>query len=85
MLTDDEKEFIFYKLGSSGSFKESLYDTFFKADYTNAKILEKAFPDLAVCRRYREEPGYWDDLCRRWNEENDILKMPDSNQDQQTN
>ena len=69
-ITQAEKEFMYYKLGMAGSFRSALYDAYFKADSSNSQKLESVFPDLEICRRYRGESGYWEDLCTRWNQKN---------------
>ena len=58
-----------YKLGVCGSFKKSLYDTFFNADDNNRKKLMSVFPELEVPHRYSTERGYWDDLLERHNKQ----------------
>lgn len=70
-ITPEEESFIHFQLGMSGSFMQSLYETWFKADTQNAAKLESVFPQLEICKRYRNEPGYWDDLCHRWNTNHD--------------
>lgn len=65
-VTPAEREFMFYKQGTAGGFRTSLYDTFFKADSQNQAKLMSAFPDLEVLHRYCQESGYWDDLKKRW-------------------
>ena len=67
-ITQAEKEFMYYKLGSAGSFRTALYDAYFRADDINALKLESVFPELEVLRRYSRESGYWEDLCTRWNQ-----------------
>jgi hypothetical protein len=66
-VTQAELEFIYYKEGTAGSFREGLYDLFFKADTINQLKLEAMWPDLSVVRRYSNEPGYWEDLQERYN------------------
>jgi hypothetical protein len=77
-LTQEEIKFMHYRLGLTGSFTTSLYETYFKADGDNAQKLETAFPQLLVCRRYRNEEGYWISLCQRWNETANRKINPDA-------
>lgn len=69
MLSLAEEKFMEYKLNVCGSFRKSLYDTFFKADTENRKKLISAFPDLEVVNRYSNESGYWDNLLERFNKQ----------------
>ena len=66
-VTIHEEKFMDYKIGLSGSFKQSLYDTFFKGDTENRKKLISAFPELEVAHKYASERGYWQDLVDRYN------------------
>jgi hypothetical protein len=75
MVTDAEKEFCFDKMGMSGSFMEKLISTIQRADTINQGKLAMGFPELVgVVRRYQSEPGYWEDLVERFNEQ-----FPNSN------
>jgi hypothetical protein len=65
-ITQDELEFIYYKRGTAGSFREGLYNLFFKADTINQIKLETMWPELSVLRRYSNEPGYWENLQERY-------------------
>ena len=62
----DEWEFLWYKQGRAGSFREALYNLYFKGDIQNQAKLEGAFPELWVLRRFATEGGYWEDLQTRW-------------------
>ena len=66
MIHRDELEFMYYKLGTAGSFRSGLYDLYWKADMSNQVKLELAFPELWVLRKYSTEAGYWEDLQARW-------------------
>lgn len=66
MITDAEKEFMYYKMGTAGSFRTGLYDLWFKADINNQLKLESQWPDLSVVRKYATEAGYWEELQARW-------------------
>ena len=66
-VTIHEENFMDYKIGLSGSFKQSLYETFFKGDTENRKKLISAFPELEVAQKYTSERGYWQDLVDRYN------------------
>jgi hypothetical protein len=66
LVTQDELEFIYYKLGTAGSFKESLYDLFFKADMGNQFKMIQVWPELYVAHRYYTHPGYWENLQERF-------------------
>jgi hypothetical protein len=69
MVTKSEMEFIYYKRNNSGSFRTSLYNTYFMGDDENQAKLESVFPDLEVLRRYSREKGYWQDLQNRYKKE----------------
>ena len=69
MTTQAEREFMYYKHGTAGSFRTGLYDLFFRADSGNQIKLESLWPDLSVVRRYVSEPGYWEDLQIRFKAE----------------
>ncbi len=62
----DEREFMYYKQGTAGSFRTALYDLFWKGDISNQAKLESAFPELWVLRKYTTQRGYWEDLQDRW-------------------
>lgn len=71
MITEAERQFCMYKLGMEGSFFTSLIETMFRADIGNLALLSRAYPDLTeVVRRFRNEVGYWEQLCRDWNSVN---------------
>lgn len=67
-LSQDEYDFMLYKLGQAGSFRTALYEAWFAADLDNSQKLESVFPELEVVRRYSNEDGYWENLCQRWNQ-----------------
>lgn len=68
MVTLHEEKFMEYKIGLCGSFKQSLYETFFKGDTENRKKLMSVYPELEIAQRYTSERGYWKDLVDRFNE-----------------
>ena len=68
-ITKDEELFCFYHIGTAGSFYTNIVRAFMSADSYNMDRLISSFPELNVVRRYLHEPGYWDDLRDRWNEE----------------
>lgn len=65
-VDQDEAEFMYYKNGTTGSFRTRLYDLFFTADENNQNILLNAFPYLWVAQKYSQESGYYEDLRMRW-------------------
>jgi hypothetical protein len=66
-LTQAEKDFCFYKSGTSGGFKTRLIETIFAADDDNRAKLAQGFPELVeVVNRYGNERGYWQDLEERF-------------------
>jgi hypothetical protein len=65
-VTPDELEFIYYKQGTAGGFRTGLYDLYFRADFLNRKKLESTWPELWVVRKYADEPGYWENLQKRF-------------------
>lgn len=69
MVTLHEEKFMDYKIGLSGSFRQSLHETFFKGDTENRKKLISVFPELEVAQRYASESGYWRGLVERYNKQ----------------
>jgi hypothetical protein len=66
-ISNAEREFIFFKLGTAGSFHTALINTIFKADSRNRSLLALGFPaDVEVVTRFQNESGYWEDLRGRW-------------------
>jgi hypothetical protein len=66
-ITNAEREFMFYKIGTAGSFHTALLETIMKADIRNQAKLALGFPDdVQVVQRYQNEPGYWQGLQERW-------------------
>jgi hypothetical protein len=61
----DELEFYYYQKGTAGSFREGLYNLYWKADTFNKLKLESAFSYLWVARKYSSDPGYWEELQER--------------------
>lgn len=69
IVTPEEKKFIEYKIGLSGSFMTALYEAYFRADSQNRQKLQTAFPELEVAYHYSNTPNYWIDLLDRYNQE----------------
>ena len=66
-ISNAEREFMFYKIGTCGSFHKALIDTIFRADHINQAKLALGFPeDVEVVQRFQNEAGYWEDLRQRW-------------------
>jgi hypothetical protein len=66
-ITNAEREFMFYKAGTAGSFHTALIETIMKADIRNQARLALGFPeDVQVVQRFQNESGYWEDLRARW-------------------
>lgn len=66
-ISNAEKEFMFFKIGTAGSFHVALINTIFKADSNNRRRLALGFPeDVEVVNRFQNESGYWEDLRSRW-------------------
>ena len=66
-ISNAEREFMFYKMGTCGSFHKALIETIFKADYLNQRKLALGFPDdVEVVQRFQNESGYWENLRQRW-------------------
>lgn len=67
LLTEAEKEFIYYQTGRSGSGMTALFKAIFAMDMPNREKLAKGFPDeVEVANNYNFTPGYWEDLQKRW-------------------
>lgn len=67
-IHQDELEFVYYKQGNAnaGSFREGLYNLYWKADTFNKLKLESAFSFLWVLRKYSSDESYWEDLQKRF-------------------
>lgn len=66
-ITIAEKEFMYFHAGTSGSFTTALINAMLRADRINTAKLKLGFPELGeVVDRYKNESGYWEDLCSRW-------------------
>jgi hypothetical protein len=67
-MNEGEKKFMFYQRGIEGSFFTALFDAIMKADQSNLNKLKLAFPEEAtVVEKFRNEPGYYQDLERKFN------------------
>lgn len=70
-LTQAEAYLMKDQLGVNGNFMEHLLLAIKKADDKNRAKLATGFPDLVeVVQRFKNEMGYFEDLCVRWNQEN---------------
>lgn len=68
-ITEAEELFMFYKNGMAGSGYTALIDAIFRLDRINRAKVAKGFPELvAVCNRFNDEMGYWEDLQQRFKE-----------------
>lgn len=73
-MTSAEELFMHYKNGMAGSGMTALIDAIFKLDRPNRAKIALGYPDLVeVCDRYNNELGYWEDLQRRWKNENNLV------------
>lgn len=69
-ISTAEREFMFYKIGTCGSFHKALIDTIFRADHINQAKLAMGFPeDVKVVQSFQNQEGYWEDLRQRWKAE----------------
>ena len=74
-LTDAEIQLMHYKLGILGSGFTALIDAIWKLDRSNRAKIALGFPELvAVCNRFNNEMGYWEDLQERWKKSNELIK-----------
>jgi hypothetical protein len=68
-LTKAEELFMFYKKGMAGSGMAALIEAIWKLDRNNRAKIALGYPELvAVCNRFNDETGYWEDLQKRWNQ-----------------
>lgn len=75
-LTEAEELFMHYKNGMAGSGFTALIDAIFKLDRIQRAKMAKGFPELvAVCNRYNDESGYWEDLQKRWYKSNQLINI----------
>lgn len=66
MLSDAEWKLYYWRHGTAGSFTTQLFELGCIADSMNFERLRKGFPnEMAVLHRYKNEDGYWEDLCNR--------------------
>ncbi len=73
-LTDAEMLFMHYKLGIAGSGFTALIEAIFMLDRPNRAKIALGYPQLvAVCNRFNDERGYWEDLQSRWKESNQLI------------
>lgn len=75
-LTETEVKFMHYKLGMAGSGMTALIDAIWKLDKNNRAKIALGFPELvAVCNRFNDEVGYWEDLQSRYKKSNELINM----------
>lgn len=75
-LTQAENYLMKDQLHVNGHFMEHLLWAIKKADVQNRAKLALGFPDLVeVVQRFKNEDGYFQDLCARWNEANPDQKV----------
>lgn len=73
-ITQTEELFMHYKNGMAGSGMTALIEAIFRLDRPNRAKIALGFPDLVeVCNRYNNEPGYWEDLQKRYEKEYNIV------------
>jgi hypothetical protein len=76
VITQTEELFIFYKKGMAGSGYTALIDAIFKLDRLTRAKLALGFPELvAVCNRYNDEVGYWEDLQKRFKKAAHVINL----------
>lgn len=69
ILSEAEKEFMYFITGRSGSGMTALFNAILKLDMPNRAKMALGFPEeVKVCNRYGQETGYYKDLCARWKE-----------------
>jgi hypothetical protein len=75
-ITEAEELFMFYKNGMAGSGYTALIDAIFKLDRINRAKVAKGFPELvAVCNRFNDEMGYWENLQQRFKEATNAVTL----------
>lgn len=73
-LTEAETLFMHYKNGMAGSGFTALIEAIWKMDRNNRAKIALGYPELvAVCNRFNDERGYWDDLQLRWKHSNQYI------------
>jgi len=73
-FTEAEELFMHYKNSMAGSGFTALIDTIFKMDRINRAKIALGYPDLvAVCNRFNDERGYWEDLQKRWKNSHQLI------------
>lgn len=65
-ITPDEEELIQWQYKELGGFKAALWLAIARADTGNLARLAVGFPqEVAAYARFRDEPGYWEDVLVR--------------------
>ena len=73
-LTEAEQLFMYYKSNMAGSGFTALIDAIWKLDRPHRARIALGYPELvAVCNRYNDERGYWEDLQKRWQKSNELI------------
>ena len=73
-ITETEELFMHYKRGVAGSGMTALIDAIWKLDTNNRAKIAMGFPELVeVCNRFNFEPGYWEDLQKRFNQKYSVV------------
>lgn len=73
-LTEAEVKFMHYKLGILGSGFTALIEAIWRLDRINRAKIALGYPDLvAVCNRFNDEAGYWEDLQSRYRKSNELI------------
>lgn len=69
-ITEGERSLYRWQYKIAGSFERCLWDAITAADSTNLAAIAQGFPShVEAYRRYTSEHGYFDELCKRMNEQ----------------
>lgn len=69
-ITEGERSLYRWQYKIAGGFERSLWDAITAADSTNLAAIAQGFPShVEAYRRYTSERGYFDELCKRMNEQ----------------
>lgn len=75
-MTQSEETLCEWQLEMTGSFLTLLIKAMMKADLINEAKLRMGYPELSeTIHRYKNEPGYYDNLCEEWNEKHPNHKI----------
>lgn len=62
-MNKGERKLCEFKHGMSGNFYKNLFNMIFCADPDNRRKLSLSFPEeVEAANRYKNEPGYWQEL-----------------------